>query len=106
METDYLRTICIVYVAITFLKPYLRNARVHSRKQIAQIIASIRAFGFTNPILCDGEGNIIAGHGRLLAAKEMGLEQIPVIILEGLSDAQKRALTLADCPPSAPMAQI
>lgn len=96
MLSNDIRTLCITYVMLSFLKPHPRNARVHSRKQTAQIVASIRAFGFTNPILCDAQGNIIAGHGRLLAAKEMGLDQVPVIILDGLTDAQKRALMLAD----------
>jgi ParB-like chromosome segregation protein Spo0J len=69
-----------------------RNARTHPKRQIAQIIASIREFGFTNPILADPEGKLIAGHGRLRAAWEMGLSEVPVIELAGLSDPQKRAL--------------
>lgn len=84
------------YRPVDSLVPDPRNARTHPRKQVAQIVASIRAFGFTNPILADPEGRIIAGHGRLLAAKEMGLAEVPVIELAGLSDAQKRALRLAD----------
>lgn len=86
----------IIYRETSSLVPDLRNARTHSRKQILQIVASIREFGFTNPILTDPEGRLIAGHGRLLAAKEMGLDQVPVIEIAGLSDIQKRALRLAD----------
>ena len=78
------------------LTPDLRNARTHSKKQVAQIIQSITAFGFTNPILADPEGNLIAGHGRLRAAREMGLKTVPVITLDGLTEPQKRALRLAD----------
>ena len=84
------------YRPITELVPDPQNARTHSKRQVEQIRASIAEFGFTNPILADSEGHIIAGHGRLLAAKAMGLETVPVIDLEGLSDNQKRALRLAD----------
>ncbi|MDC8755189.1 site-specific DNA-methyltransferase [Erythrobacter sp. sf7] len=90
------RTLEVVYKAPGELTPDPRNARTHSKKQVAQIIASIRAFGFTNPILADPQGNLIAGHGRLRAAKEMGLESVPVITLDGLTDVQKKALRLAD----------
>jgi len=78
------------------LEPYSGNARTHSDEQIAQIAASIEEFGFTNPILADGEGVIIAGHGRLLAAQRLGLEKVPVITLDHLTDAQRRALVIAD----------
>jgi hypothetical protein len=78
------------------LKPNPRNARTHSKKQIRQIPDSIRAYGFTVPLLIDGEGMIIAGHGRLEAAKLLGLSEVPAITLEGLSEAKKRALLLAD----------
>ncbi|WP_347309955.1 ParB/Srx family N-terminal domain-containing protein [Defluviimonas sp. SAOS-178_SWC] len=78
------------------LHPDPRNARTHSKRQIEQIRASIAAFGFTNPILADPGGTIIAGHGRCLAAKAMGLVSVPVIVLAGLSEAQIRALRLAD----------
>jgi ParB-like chromosome segregation protein Spo0J len=76
--------------------PDPRNARTHSKQQIAQIVASITAFGFTNPILTDTEGKLIARHGRLLAAKQMWLAEVPIIELSGLSEAQKKALRLAD----------
>src|SRR5262249_1015240 len=77
------------------LFPDRGNSRVHSQRQLDQIAASIREFGFTNPILIDPEGGIIAGHGRLLAAKALGLSEVPTIVLEGLSEAQKRALRIA-----------
>jgi DNA modification methylase len=78
------------------LIPYARNPRTHSDAQVAQIAASIREFGWTNPILVDGESGIIAGHGRVMAARKLGLEQVPVIELAHMSEAQKRAYILAD----------
>lgn len=86
----------ITYRSPLALQPDPRNARTHPRRQIEQISASIAAFGFTNPILVDPEAVVIAGHGRLLAAKALSLPEVPVIELVGLSDAQKRALRLAD----------
>ena len=88
--------LAVAYHPLGKLTPDPRNARTHSKKQIEQISASIRAFGFTNPILADPEGNIIAGHGRLRAAKELNLNEVPVIELAGLTEPQKRALRLAD----------
>ena len=90
------RPLQVVYRTPPSLVPDPRNARTHPKRQIEQIIASIRAFGFTNPILTDERGVLIAGHGRLRAAKEMGLAQVPVIELAGLSEPEKRALRLAD----------
>ncbi len=78
------------------LKPNPRNARTHSRAQIAQIAESISQFGFTNPILIDENGVVLAGHGRLAAAKTLGIEKVPVIQLAHLSDVEKRAFVLAD----------
>ena len=78
------------------LKPYEHNARTHSPEQVAQIAASIVEFGFTNPILVDGKDGIIAGHGRLLAAKDLGLPEVPVLVLDHLTPEQKRAYVLAD----------
>lgn len=78
------------------LIPYERNARTHSPEQVAQIAASIQEFGFTNPILVDGDDGILAGHGRLAAAKDLALDQVPVIVLDHLSPAQRRAYVLAD----------
>jgi hypothetical protein len=86
----------ITYRPVGELVPDPRNARTHSKRQIEQIRASIAEFGFTNPILTDPEGHIIAGHGRLLAAKDMGMAEVPVIALADLSEVQKRALRLAD----------
>src|SRR5207344_3076229 len=78
------------------LIPYAKNPRTHSDAQIAQIAASIQAFGFNNPILVDSKAGIIAGHGRLLAARQLQLAEVPVIVLDHLSEAQKRAYILAD----------
>lgn len=78
------------------LQPYARNARTHSEEQIAKIAASIAEFGFTNPILVDSDAGIIAGHGRLAAARALGLTAVPVIPLEHLSERQRRAYILAD----------
>jgi hypothetical protein len=78
------------------LIPYARNPRTHSEAQVAQIAASIAKFGFNNPILVDTKAGIIAGHGRLLAAQKLGLEEVPVIVLDHLSEAQKRAYIIAD----------
>lgn len=78
------------------LIPYARNSRTHNDEQIAQIVASIKEFGFTNPILIGGDDVIIAGHGRLLAAQRMGLKEVPVIRLPHLSETQRKALVIAD----------
>ena len=78
------------------LLPYASNSRTHSDAQVAQIAASIKEFGWTNPILIDGDNTIIAGHGRLLAARKLGMEEVPAIILDHLSKAQQRALVIAD----------
>ena len=78
------------------LVPYARNARTHSGEQVAQIAASIAEFGFNAPILVDSQAGIIAGHGRLLAARKLGLTEVPVIILDHLSETQKRAYIIAD----------
>lgn len=78
------------------LKPYDRNARTHDDSQVAKIAASMSEFGFTNPILVDSADGIIAGHGRLMAAKQLGLSTVPVIVLDHLTDAQRRAYIIAD----------
>ena len=78
------------------LTPYARNARTHSPEQVAQIAASINEFGFTNPVLIDAEGGIIAGHGRVMAANRLGLADVPCLRLSHLTDAQKRAYIIAD----------
>jgi DNA modification methylase len=88
--------LAVTYRPVSDLAPDPRNARTHSKRQINQITASINEFGFTNPILTDPEGHIIAGHGRLQAARAIGLGEVPTIVIEGLSEAQKRALRIAD----------
>ena len=75
---------------------YARNSRTHSDEQVAQVAASIVEFGWTSPILVDGEGVIIAGHARLLAARKLGMDEVPVIVLAHLTPAQRRALVIAD----------
>jgi DNA modification methylase len=86
----------VVYQPTNSIKPDPRNARTHSKKQVAEIAASIRQFGFANPLLIDVNGVLIAGHGRLLAAKSIGLDSAPTIMLPHLDEAQRRALRLAD----------
>jgi 16S rRNA G966 N2-methylase RsmD len=83
-------------VALEHIKPHPRNPRTHSRKQIRQIAASIEAFGFASPVLIDEHGTLLAGHGRLEAAKLLALKTIPAIVVDGLSEARKRALLLVD----------
>lgn len=78
------------------LVPYARNARTHSDEQVAQIAASMNEWGWTNPVLVDETGMIIAGHGRVMAARKLGLSEVPVMVAEGWSEAQKRAYVLAD----------
>jgi DNA modification methylase len=87
---------CIEHWPIDRLIPYSRNARTHSDAQVAQIAASVREFGFTNPVLVDSQAGIIAGHGRVLAARKLGMENVPVIRLDHLTDTQKRAYVIAD----------
>jgi len=82
--------------AIESLIPYINNSRKHSDEQVAQIAASIKEFGWTNPILVDGSNGLIAGHGRLLAARKLGMAKVPVIELAHLSENQKKALIIAD----------
>jgi ParB-like chromosome segregation protein Spo0J len=81
---------------IDALIPYARNARTHSEEQVAQIAASIREWGWTVPVLVDEAGGIIAGHGRVMAARKLGLAEVPVMVAAGWSEAQKRAYVLAD----------
>ena len=88
--------LAIEYVSVDSLIPYVNNARTHSPEQVAQISASIKEFGFTNPVLIDGENGLIAGHGRVMAARKLGMKDVPCIQLAHLSAAQKRAYILAD----------
>ena len=78
------------------LRPYTRNARTHSEEQIAQVAASIKEFGWTNPVLVAEDGTVVAGHGRLLAARKLGLAAVPVVVLDHLSETQRRAYIIAD----------
>lgn len=81
---------------IETLIPYARNSRTHSDAQVAQIAASIKEWGFTNPILVDDAGQIIAGHGRVMAARKLGMSELPVMVASGWTEAQKRAYVIAD----------
>src|SRR5690554_5281550 len=81
---------------VAALIPYARNSRTHSDEQVAQIAASIKEFGFLNPIIIDGDNGIIAGHGRVLAAQKLGMETLPCIEASHLTDAQRRAYVIAD----------
>lgn len=83
-------------VDINLLIPYANNAKIHDKKQIEKIKASIQEFGFVSPCLIDKDFNIIAGHGRVLAAKELKFEKLPCVFIEGLTEAQRRAYILAD----------
>lgn len=86
----------IIYKKVNDLIPYINNSRTHSEEQVNQIVASINEFGFTNPLLIDEKDNIIAGHGRLLASKKLKMEEVPCIVLKGLTEAQKKAYIIAD----------
>ena len=86
----------IEHLPVETLRPYPRNARTHSKKQIRQIADSILKFGFCNPVLIDDQGQIIAGHGRVAAAKLLGMRHVPTVRLSHLSEAEKRAYILAD----------
>ena len=86
----------VVYQETAEIIPYVNNPREHSEEQITHLASSIREFGFTNPILIDENNTVIAGHGRLMAAKRVNLEQVPTIRLEGLTEAQRKAYVIAD----------
>ena len=83
-------------VSVEDLIPYALNSRTHSDQQVAQLAASIREFGFTNPVLVDEQNNLIAGHGRLLAARKLKLDKVPAVVVTGLDDRKRRALVIAD----------
>lgn len=83
-------------VELSSLIPYVNNSRTHSDEQVNQIASSIKEFGFTNPVLIDEENGLIAGHGRVMAAKKLSLDEVPCIVLEGLTEAQKKAYIIAD----------
>jgi|11BtaG_2_1085332.scaffolds.fasta_scaffold05631_5 ParB-like chromosome segregation protein Spo0J len=86
----------IEYFDTKQLTPYALNSRTHSERQVSQIAASIEEFGFTNPVLVDERGGIVAGHGRVLAAKALGLNEVPAIVLKNLTPSQKKAYVIAD----------
>ena len=86
----------IVNKKVIDLIPYINNSRTHNEEQVKQICASINEFGFTNPLLIDEKDNIVAGHGRLLASKKLNMEEVPCIVLSGLTEAQKKAYIIAD----------
>ena len=94
-KDDFLK-LEVTYRPIESLIPYARNSRTHSDAQVAQIAASIREFGWTNPVLIDAEGGIIAGHGRIMAGRKLGIKEAPCIVLENLTDAKRRAYVIAD----------
>ena len=83
-------------ISVDLLVPYANNAKMHSKSQVEKIADSIQEFGFLNPCLIDKDYNIIAGHGRVLAAKQLGMTEVPCLFVEGLSEAQRRAYILAD----------
>jgi hypothetical protein len=95
METE-IKPPSVAVWPIDRLVPYERNARTHSPEQVRKIAASIAEFGFTNPILVAADDGILAGHGRLAAARDLGLAEVPVIVLDHLSPAQRRAYVIAD----------
>ena len=86
----------LVKKKVSELIPYINNSRTHSEEQITQIVSSIKEFGFTNPILIDKDNSIIAGHGRLQAVKRLGYEEVPCILISGLTKTQIKALIIAD----------
>lgn len=96
MGKQTMNDLAIEYESVEALIPYVANSRTHSDAQVAQIAASIKEFGWTNPILIDGDNTIIAGHGRLLAARKLGMDKVPVIRIDHLTKAQQRALVIAD----------
>ena len=96
MEAQHAVELIIRWEPTEALKPYSRNARTHTKHQIRQIAESVRVFGFTNPVLIDRSNQIIAGHGRVEAAKALGMSQVPTIRLEKLTEEQIRAYVIAD----------
>jgi DNA modification methylase len=96
MPERVLRDLVVERWPLDRLIPYIRNSRTHSEEQVAQVAASIKEFGWTNPILVSADGVIIAGHARLLAARKLGMTEVPIIVLDHLSETQRRALVIAD----------
>lgn len=96
MDIENQNKLEVQYLNTDHLIPYVNNSRTHSDEQVSQICASIKEFGFTNPILIDESDGIIAGHGRVSAAKRLGMEQVPCIRLIGLTKSQRKAYVIAD----------
>jgi ParB-like chromosome segregation protein Spo0J len=96
MATNEIKTYVVEYLAPDALIPYENNSRKHSEMQLEKIVSSIKEFGFNNPVLIDNENGIIAGHGRVEAAKRVGFDKVPCIRLNHLNDAQRRAYVIAD----------
>jgi len=96
MRAKMIEELKIERKSIAELIPYAANSRTHSGEQVKQIAASMKEFGWTNPILVSDKNTIIAGHGRIMAAKELGMTHVPVIVLSKLSEAQQKALVIAD----------
>lgn len=94
MTTDL--ALNVEYISVDHLIPYAKNARTHSDEQVAQIAGSMTEFGFVNPILIGDDGGIIAGHGRVMAARMLGVKEVPAIRLKHLNEVQRRALIIAD----------
>lgn len=93
---EYKKFFPTITVKVKDLIPYARNSRTHSEEQVTQIASSIREFGFTNPVIIDKQNNIIAGHGRLLAAQKLGIKEVPCVVVTGWTEAQKKAYIIAD----------
>lgn len=91
-----MKNLFVTYISVNEIKPYKNNPKIHKDKQVKQISSSIKKFSFTNPILLDENNEILAGHGRYLAAKELKLETVPCIVLDHLSKEQKKAYRIAD----------
>jgi ParB-like chromosome segregation protein Spo0J len=94
--TEETKLLKFKHVAVKDIIPYERNARTHSKKQISQIMKSIRKFGFTNPVVIDENNNLIAGHGRLEAAIALKMDKVPAVIRDGLTGTERRAMILGD----------
>ncbi len=96
LKGNFSKALAVTYVSLDLLSPHLNNARIHSKQQVRQIASSIKAFGFCNPILIDNSNTIVAGHGRVAAAKLLGMRDVPAIRLEGLTQTEIRAYIIAD----------
>ena len=98
LEVEMKTTTDMQLVAVEKLVPYVNNARTHSPEQLTKLRSSLREFGFVNPVIIDRDFNVIAGHGRIMAAKEEGITEVPCVFVDYLTEAQKKAYILADKP--------